>query len=171
MLDSFFKFMALGFKLRDFFSPRDNIIADIGIKPGDSVLDYGCGPGSYTLPIYRLVGESGKIYAADIHPLAIKHIKTLSQKKGLANVTAILTGSGTGLTDSCIAVVILYDILHGLDEAEPILKEIYRVMKPQGILSVNDHHLKEEQIIRRVAQFGFFKFVRKTRHAISFGKI
>jgi len=171
MQDSFFKFMAFEFKIRDFLSSRDKIIADIGIKQGDSVLDYGCGPGSYIFPIYQLVGETGKIYAADIHPLAIKQVQALSRKKGLSNVTAIQTGSGTGLKDSCIAIVILYDILHGLDDAETIIKEICRVLKPEGILSVNDHHLKEEQITRRVTRYGLFKFVRRTQHAFSFAKI
>jgi len=36
------------------------------------VLDYGCGPGSYIKPLLELVGCSGKIFALDIHPLAIK---------------------------------------------------------------------------------------------------
>jgi ubiquinone/menaquinone biosynthesis C-methylase UbiE len=171
MQDSFFNLMAIGFKIRDFFRPRDKIIADIGIKPGDGVLDYGCGPGSYILPVYRLAGEAGKIYAADINPLAIKYVKDLSLKKGLPNVTTIQTGSGTGLPDNSMDVVLLYDILHGLDDVEPVFRELHRVMKPGGILSVNDHHLQEGQIIQRVTQPGLFAFSCRTSQAISFTKI
>jgi len=66
-----FKFMSLGYKFRDLFLPRLNILEEVGIKPGFHVLDFGCGPGSYIIPLAKLVGESGKVYAMDIHPLAI----------------------------------------------------------------------------------------------------
>ncbi len=42
-----FKLMDLAFKIRDFISPRINVLEKIGIEPGNTVLDYGCGPGSY----------------------------------------------------------------------------------------------------------------------------
>ena len=40
-----FKFMSVGYKFRDFFLPRINILEEVGIKQGFHVLDYGCGPG------------------------------------------------------------------------------------------------------------------------------
>lgn len=171
MRDCYFHLMAFGFKLRDYLQSREKIIADIGIKPGDSVLDYGCGPGSYILPLYRLVGDAGNIYAVDIHPLAIQYVQDLSRKKRLLNVTAIRSGNGTQLEDNCIDVALLYDILHDLADAETILKELHRVLKPDGILSVNDHHLEEEQIVRRVTQCGLFRLTGKTRQAVSFAKM
>ena len=41
-----FKFMSFGYKFRDGFSPRKDILKEVGIKPGFHVLDYGCGPGA-----------------------------------------------------------------------------------------------------------------------------
>ena len=67
-----FKLMSLAFKFRDFFLPRMNILKEVGIKPGFHVLDYGCGPGGYIIPLAESVGKSGEIYALDIHPLAIQ---------------------------------------------------------------------------------------------------
>jgi len=65
-----FKLMSFGYKFRDFFLPRMNTLKEVGIKPGFRVLDYGCGPGSYIIPLAELAGKSGKIYALDIHPIA-----------------------------------------------------------------------------------------------------
>ncbi len=42
-----FKLMDLAFKIRDFISPRINVLEEVGIEPGNTVLDYGCDPGSY----------------------------------------------------------------------------------------------------------------------------
>jgi len=54
-----------------------NILKKVGIKRGDYILDYGCGSGSYTLPLIELVGNEGKIYALDAHPIAIQMIQKL----------------------------------------------------------------------------------------------
>ena len=62
-----FKFMSFGYKFRDFFLPRMNIVKKVGIKPGFHVLDYGCGTGSYIIAAVELVGKSGKIYKTSIH--------------------------------------------------------------------------------------------------------
>ncbi len=51
-----FRLMSFGFKFRDIFLRRENILAEIGIKPGFSILDYGCGSGNYTIVAAQLVG-------------------------------------------------------------------------------------------------------------------
>ncbi len=76
-----FKFMSFGYKFRDFFLPRKNILKEVGVKPGFHVLDYGCGPGGYIIAAAEFVGKSGKIYALDIHPLAIQMVQSIASKK------------------------------------------------------------------------------------------
>jgi ubiquinone/menaquinone biosynthesis C-methylase UbiE len=78
----------------------------VGIKPGFHVLDYGCGPGSYIIPTAELVGKSGKIYAPDIHPLAIQMVQSIASKNQLKNVETILSDCKTGLPDNSIDVVL-----------------------------------------------------------------
>lgn len=78
-----FKLMALTYKFRDFFLPPKNILKEVEIKSGSHVLDYGCGPGSYIIPLVELVGKDGKIYALDIHPLAIKKVQSIASKNQL----------------------------------------------------------------------------------------
>ena len=76
-----FKFMSFGYKFRDFFLPRKNILTEVGVKPGFHVLDYGGGPGGYIIAAAEFVGKSGKIYALDIHPLAIQMVQSIASKK------------------------------------------------------------------------------------------
>jgi len=90
-----FRFMSFSYIFRDFFLPRENILAEVGIKQGYTILDYGCGSGSYTIPAARLVGESGKIYALDIHPLAVRRVQKIVVKKKLANIITILSDCAT----------------------------------------------------------------------------
>jgi ubiquinone/menaquinone biosynthesis C-methylase UbiE len=157
-------------KTRDIFSPRERVLEEVGIKPGFNVLDYGCGPGSYILPTRDLVGDSGRIYALDIHPLAVRKVQGLASKEGLANVEAILSDRETGLPDAGIDVVLLYDIFHMLDDPEGVLKELHRVLKREGTLSFSDHHMKEGDITSKVTAGGLFKLMKKGKKTYSFSK-
>jgi ubiquinone/menaquinone biosynthesis C-methylase UbiE len=165
-----FQFMSVGYKFRDFFLPRKDILEEVGIKPGFHVLDYGCGPGSYIVPLAELVGKSGKIYALDIQPLAIQKVKDIASRKQLANVATILSDCQTGLPDNSLDVVLLYDIFHHLTDPNGILKELHRVLKPDGVLSFSDHHMKEEEIVSAVTNSGFFVLSRKGQRTYSFLK-
>ena len=170
MSDFDFKFMALGYKFRDLRLPRKNILKELGIEPGFHVLDYGCGPGSYIVPLAELVGESGKVYALDIHSLAIQKVKDIASKKQMANVETILSDCQTGLPDNSLDVVLLYDIFHHLSDRDKVLKELHRVLKPDGILSFSDHHMKENEIVSAVTNNGLFSLARKGQETYSFIK-
>ena len=165
-----FQFMSVGYKFRDLFRPRYNILEEVGIKLGFHVLDYGCGPGSYIVPLVELVGESGKVYALDIHPLAIRKIQNIASRKRLANVETILSDCGTGLPDNTLDAVLLYDAFHHLSDRDKVLKELHRVLKPDGVLSSSDHHMKENEIVSGVTSSGFFNLSRKGQRTYSFTK-
>jgi len=171
MSSSHFRFMSFGYKFRDFFLPRKNVLKEAGIKPGFHVLDYGCGPGSYIIATAELVGKSGKIYALDIHPLAIQMVQSIATKKQLTNVETICSDCKTGLPDKSIDVALLYDTLHGLSEPNEVLAELHRVLKPNGILSFSDHHMKESEIISKMTDKGLFRLSRKGERLYNFSKV
>jgi ubiquinone/menaquinone biosynthesis C-methylase UbiE len=165
-----FRFMAFTFKIRDVLRPRRDIVKEVGMKEGFHVLDYGCGPGSYVPAVAELVGKSGKIYALGINPLAIKMVKRTAVKKQLPNVETILSDCNTGLPDDSLDVELLYDTFHDLVDQNMILGELHRVLKPNGILSFSDHHMKENEILPKMTDDGLFKLLRKGERTYSFVK-
>ena len=53
--------MSFAFKCRDLFRPRERIVEEVDIKPDSTVLDFGCGPGSYIIPaVSILLGRAEK---------------------------------------------------------------------------------------------------------------
>ena len=165
-----FKAMSFTYKFRDFFLPRKNILKEVRVKPGFSVLDYGCGSGSYIIPLAELVSKSGKIYALDIHPLAIQRVQSIASKKQLRNVKTICSNCKTGLPDSSIDVALLYDTFHDLSNPNEVLKELHRVLKPNGILSFSDHHMEGNEIVAKITNRGLFKLSGKSKRTYSFLK-
>ena len=166
-----YKLMALFFKFRDFFLPRMNILKEVGIEPGFHVLDYGCGPGSYIVPLAELVGESGKIYALDIHPLAIQMVQDIAARKGLRNIETVHSDCATGLENGAIDVVLLYDTYHDVTNPDGVLEELHRVLKPDSVLSLTDHHMKEDEILSQITRNNLFVLSRKGKKTYSFSKV
>ena len=165
-----FRFMSFGHRFRDLFLPRKNILDEVGIKAGAYVLDYGCGPGSYSVIAAQLVRATGKVYALDIHPIATQRVQKAATKKRLTNVEAIRSDCETGLKNSSVDVVLLYDVFHSLSDSNAVLKELHRVLKPGGILSFTDHHMNENEIVSSVTNSGLFKLLRKGKITHSFSK-
>jgi ubiquinone/menaquinone biosynthesis C-methylase UbiE len=166
-----FRLMALGYKLRDLRLPRIEILKEVGIKPGFLVLDYGCGPGSNVPAVSEMVGLSGRVYAVDIHPLAVENVERLVARRGLTNVETILSDCQTGLPDDSMDAVLLYDIYHDLAEPEAVLKELHRVLKPDGTLSFSDHHMKSEGIMCKITASSLFRLAEKGRMTYKFTKV
>ena len=61
------------------------------------------------------------------------------------------------MADGCLDLVLLYDVFHGLTEPDRVLAEIYRILKPEGVLSFSDHHMKNEAIVSGVSATGLFR--------------
>ncbi|TXT64690.1 MAG: hypothetical protein BAJALOKI3v1_180053 [Promethearchaeota archaeon] len=166
-----FKIMAFFFKIRDFFKDPMKKIEKVDLQKGDYILEYGCGPGSYTIPIAEKIGPTGKVFAADIHPLASEKVKKRADKNDLSNIDTITTDCKVDLEKSSIDKVVLIDVLHGLENYESHLKEFYRVLKKDGRLWVDDHHFDEQQIKSRILSTDLFRYVGKVDSLYEFQKV
>jgi len=167
-----FKMMVnAGMPIRNLFMPPAKMLAEVEIHPGYKVLDYGCGPGAFTIMIAEIVGQSGIVYALDIHPLAIKAVEQNARKKNLSNYKTILSSCSTSLPDNSLDLVIFFDVFHALKNQEEVLIELHRVLKSDATMCLSDHHMKEIEILKRLTGKGLFKLQRKGRRTFTFGKL
>lgn len=144
----------------------------IGIKSGQTVLDFGCGKGNYTLPAAKIVEKEGIVYALDKNSETLVQLGERAKKEGLTNIKRINTSGkiDTGLRNDSIDAVLLYDIIHlvGKDDSstlkdrKKLYKEAHRLIKPSGMLSVYPTHLKThtdvgsiEEIRKEILDFSF----------------
>jgi len=163
-----FRGMSLFIRVRNAFSPPEKMLKEAGIQPGHTVLDYGCGPGGHSIAAAKLVGQSGEVYALDIHPLAIRSVQKKASRKGLKNIKTIQSDCATGLQDNSLDIVLLYDTFHELNDQQGILAELARVLKSEGVLSSSDHHLKEQEITRGITGSGLFSLLGKDEKTYTF---
>jgi ubiquinone/menaquinone biosynthesis C-methylase UbiE len=108
-----------------------------GLEPGQKVLEVGCGPGFFTIPAARIVGEKGSVRALDISSLAVKRVQQKIEKEGTTNVETMLADAAqTGLPDQSFDLIFVFGLARPIGEMGNILAELHRLLKPAGILSI-----------------------------------
>lgn len=133
----------------------------IPLEKGMTVVDYGCGPGHYTIPLAEMVGPKGRVYAVEIQPLALETVKKKAARKSLANIIPVLVDSyDTGIPEASADVVLLIDAFHMMSDRDALLKEIYGLLKPDGFLYMDPGHMKAGEVKNIVEKTGLFKMVK-----------
>lgn len=147
-----FKAMSIIFKIMDLFYPFERRISRFGIKEGFAVVDYGCGPGRYIERFSRLVGENGKVYAVDIHELAIESVKKKIEKYNLQNVEAVLVdGYLCDINDHAADAIYALDMFHMIKDPVSFLRELHRMTKGDGFLIIDDGHQSRKETKQKIA--------------------
>jgi ubiquinone/menaquinone biosynthesis C-methylase UbiE len=123
-------------------------LRDIGIQPGDKVLDFGCRVGHYSIPAAFAVGHSGTVYALDKYQNPLDQLIEKANEHGLSNIRTIrMPGQiHIDIVSNTIDVVLLYDVLHYFTprDRRRLYEEAGRVLTPTGLLSVYPKHTAED---------------------------
>jgi ubiquinone/menaquinone biosynthesis C-methylase UbiE len=158
MPDFSFRIMSFLFKLRDTFTPFDRKLSSFGIQKGNTVIDYGCGPGSYLKRASKLTGPEGKVFAADIHELAIESVNRRIQIQELTNVKAVkINNYSCPLPDETADVIYALDMFHMVKEPQRFLSELHRLLKKEGKLIIDDGHQSRKKTLRKLKESGFWR--------------
>lgn len=133
----------------------------VGIQPGERVLELGPGPGTFTMEAARRVGPEGRIIAVDIQSEMIAQVNRRVREAGLTNVETHVAGAyELPLDNASVDRAFLVTVLPEIPNQARALAELYRVLKPDGVLSITEeildpHYLFPSETIQRVEAAGF----------------
>ncbi len=142
-----YRVMAAFLRFRERFRKPEETISQLGIEQGYHVLDYGCGIGSYAIPAAQKVGEEGCVYALDVHPIAIDRVRKRAERKNLKNIKIIHSGLETGLENESLDYILMFDVYSWIRNKRKLLKELHRVLKSTGKMSVIIDHSNPEEFV------------------------
>jgi len=127
-------------------------LKEIGIKEGQIVLDFGCGEGHYTIPAAKVVGEDGRVYGVDKDSGSLDKLLEEAKSERVKNIVLIKTEDlKLDLEDESVDVVLVYDVIHYIEERRKLFDEIYRVLKKGGSLSVYPKHYRSDEPLWKLA--------------------
>lgn len=124
-----------------FINP-EAVISQLQIKEGMKIADFGCGHGYFSLPLAKMVGNTGKVFAVDVLQDSLDNVKSKAELEGLNNIETIRGNlekeGGSTLPKVDCDFVVLANILYQSQKKEDIIKEALRVLKVQGRLVIVD---------------------------------
>ncbi|MGH3695887.1 MAG: methyltransferase domain-containing protein [Pseudonocardiaceae bacterium] len=108
------------------------------LRSGQQVLDVGCGPGTITIDLARLVAP-GDVVGIDNEPAPLEPARTGAQQQGVSNASfAVGDVYQLDYPDDTFDIVHAHQILQHLAEPIAALREMRRVCKPGGVVAARD---------------------------------
>jgi len=125
-------------RIRTWIHPPDRIL-DRYVSPGDTVLDVGCGPGFFSIPMARMVGEGGTVIAADVQEAMLSILRQSAEDRGLSSrfrFHRTETGSLNLRLPPVVSFSLAFYVLHETTDRRAILLDLFRIVRPGGLLLV-----------------------------------
>lgn len=155
-----------------FIKPQ-NVVAQMGLKPGQVVADLGSGSGFFALGAAKILGNTGKVIAVDVQQSKLTTTFSAGSQQGFKNIQILQANLDQPLQDipdASVDAVIMASILHEIKNRQMLLQNAYKILKTGGIvLAVEwkaqhtvfgpplEQRLPEEELEQELAKLGLHK--------------
>jgi len=120
--------------IRRLIQPPSELIEKLGITPNDVVMDFGCGPGYYTVDLAKKVK---RVVAVDLSSKMLKKAQNKAAKAGVKNIQFLQSdGKNLQVEDISVDKILLVTVYHEVGDNETVLKEFNRILKLDGKLII-----------------------------------
>lgn len=129
----------------DIYQYIEHHLLETGIMKDLRVLDFGCGDGNYTIPIAKILGDHGIVFAVDKDQSKLSKLTTIANKAKVEKRIQLIKSEDElkiPLKDETIDICLLYNVsccIIGQDEYSNFVKitsDIYRILREGGKLNI-----------------------------------
>ena len=113
--------------------PADKVLNALGVRAEDVVVDFGCGPGHFTIPLAK---RAKRVIGIDVQARKLEGAKKRAEDDGVKVELYRSDGRSIPLPNAIADLIFLRRVYHELDDKQAVLKELARLMKPGGRLAI-----------------------------------
>ena len=127
--------------IRKFYQDPEKILTPY-LNQGDLAVDLGCGMGYFSVPMAKLVGETGKVICVDLQAEMLQGLKKRAQRAGLAERIDLhhCTQEQIGVTGP-VDFVVAFWMAHEVHHRKEFFDQIYKMLKTGGSLLIAEPYL------------------------------
>jgi ubiquinone/menaquinone biosynthesis C-methylase UbiE len=120
-------------QVRMYWQMPNRLLAEIGVKSGQTIADVGCGIGYFSVRLAKKVGKSGIVYASDIDSGALAFLEAKTEQQNIRNLK-IIHGKEDDplLPGAAIDMVLIVNTIHLVDRPYEFLSNLKSCLKPDG---------------------------------------
>ncbi|PQO41746.1 class I SAM-dependent methyltransferase [Blastopirellula marina] len=123
------------------------MLENLGVKPGMTICDMGCGNGFYSLQLAEMVGKEGKILAVDIQSEMLRLLKARAEEQGIDNIELILGDiDNPKLPEGKVDLVMCVDVYHEFSHPEEMLAGMRKALKPDGMIVLLEFRMEDPKV-------------------------
>jgi cyclopropane fatty-acyl-phospholipid synthase-like methyltransferase len=145
------------------------MLKQLGLRPGMTACDMGCGNGFYALRMANLVGNDGRVLAVDIQPEMLRLLQARAAEAKITNVE-LIHGSVVDprLPPGKVDLILCVDVYHEFSHPEHMLKAMWKALAPGGRLVLVEfraedpkvpikplHKMSKKQVLKELPPNGF----------------
>jgi ubiquinone/menaquinone biosynthesis C-methylase UbiE len=131
-------------KDRDEWQKPDEVVAALGLEPGQNVADIGAGSGYFSVRLARAAGPAGNVYAVDIQQDLIDHLAARAQAEGLANLAPTLgSPHDPALAASSVDLIFICDVAHHIENRQAYYAKLANALRPGGRIAIVDFYKRD----------------------------
>ncbi|MHC2070218.1 class I SAM-dependent methyltransferase [Bremerella sp. T1] len=125
----------------------EKMLKNLGVEPGMTVCDMGCGNGFYSLQMAKLVGENGKVLAVDIQPEMLRLLKARAAEQEIDNIELILGDiDDPKLPKEKVDLILCVDVYHEFSHPVEMLKGMRESLKPDGKIALLEFRMEDPNV-------------------------
>lgn len=122
------------------------------IRPGDTILDIGCGGGIDTFLAAARAGQEGRVVALDFLPEMLERTAAGAAEAGLGNVETLESEmEAIELPDDSVDVIVSNGVVNLSPRKARVMAECARVLRPGGRLCVSDLTVDQDELPPEIA--------------------
>jgi SAM-dependent methyltransferase len=124
---------------REVFVHQERIVEALALSPGTMVADIGAGTGLFLPAFDREVGPGGRVYAVDLSPRFLEHLRERVQRENLTRVEVVKAlEDSVELRAASIDLAFVCDTYHHFEYPRSTLASLFQAIRPGGSLVILD---------------------------------